>query len=141
MTREDYLFYLGFGFFLQLADDLQDIGEDFKRGGQTLFTLSLQEDALEKLVNKLLHFVHNLCSSFCPENTAFLQFVRNSSYQLIAMSLNRSREYFSADYIRQMETSFPVSFACLEQGRQGPFGNLDSTDQKKYQRVIDALLS
>ena len=141
MTREDFLFYLGFGFFLQLADDLQDIGEDSKRGGQTLFTISLQEHALEKLVNKLLHFVHNLCSTFCPENTAFLQLVRNSSYQLIAMSLNRSKEYFHADYVKRMETSFPVPFSCLEQSRQGPFGNLDSADQKKYQRVIDAILS
>ncbi|MDF2868692.1 MAG: hypothetical protein K0R05_267 [Anaerocolumna sp.] len=141
MNREDFLFYLGFGFFLQLADDLQDIKEDSKRGGQTLFTISLQEEALEKLVNKLLHFVRNLCFSFYPENTAFLQFVLNSSYQLIAMSLNRSKEYFRTDYVKHMETVFPVSFACLEKSRQSSFGNLDSADQIQYQRVVDAILS
>ena len=28
MTEEEILFYFGFGFLLQLCDDLQDIGED-----------------------------------------------------------------------------------------------------------------
>lgn len=64
LTENDLLFYLGFGFFLQLADDLQDIEEDSKQVNQTIFTLNKSNDQEEKIVNKMLHFIQDIIVTY-----------------------------------------------------------------------------
>lgn len=139
ITKEDMIFYLGFGFFLQLADDLQDIKEDSEKGNQTLFTINTSPEAVEKTVNKLLFFITDLCNSFHKADKTFLEFVLLNCYQLILMGVKRSREYFSKEYIRDIEQCSPVSFSFLETMPGNPFQN-GTTEPGKLRKVLDALL-
>lgn len=139
ITVEDMFFYLGFGFFLQLADDLQDIKEDSEKGHQTLFTISPLSNEAEKTVNKLLSFITALCQSFPAGNKPFLEFVLMNCYQLIFMGVQKSREYFSEDYRKNIEQYFPVSFSFLGPALKNPFED-SQLKPEKLQKIMDTML-
>jgi hypothetical protein len=109
LTEADLFFYIGMGFFLQLADDLQDIGVDSAHGSQTLFTLDLDPTQEENLVNKLLQFIHNIMDSYQAENNQFKNFILLNCYQLIYISVLRSKAFFSAEYLEKIERLLPVT--------------------------------
>ncbi len=141
LTEEDYLFYLGFGFFLQLADDLQDIGEDSRKGYQTIFTQDLKQSTEERTVNKLLNFLHHIMESYSAENNQFKDFVKQSSYQLIYSSVVGSRDFFSEEYLLQIEKLLPVSIPYLEKTKSGMIERQEQTTQDQYMKLLDCLVS
>lgn len=140
ITEQDIFFYLGFGFFLQLADDLQDIKEDNSRGHSTLFTINTNSESEEKLVNKILHYLHDLMTDFHPENNQFKDFILSSSYLLVLSSVLSSKEFFSPEYITKIETHLPVTNSYLENMLNNKIENMDSITQEKYMKLLDALL-
>jgi hypothetical protein len=140
LTEEDYIFYLGFGFFLQLADDLQDIGEDRRNGYQTIFTLETEQSSEERLVNKLLNFLHTVMEAYSAENNSFKEFVKQSSNLLIYSSVVGSRDYFSEQYLLQIEKRLPVTIPYLENVRAGLIERQDQTTQDQYMKLLDCLI-
>lgn len=141
LTDADLHFYLGFGFFLQLADDLQDIREDSNKGYQTLFTVNLTPEREEKLVNKLLRFLNNLMVSYSAENDTFKDFVLASSNHLILTSLFRSGEFFTPTYQGRLEQYLPVTSAYLEESGAHIPERQSIKVQDNYMKVLDLLLS
>lgn len=140
LTPADLHFYLGFGFFLQLADDLQDIKDDSENGYQTLFTVDLSMGHEEKLVNKLLHFLHNIMDSYSAENDTFKNFVLASSNQLIYTSLCGSKEFFSQEYRRNIEKYLPITFSYLEAAKANSLERQEDKVQDNYIKVLDLLI-
>lgn len=141
LTAEDLHFYLGFGFFLQLADDLQDIGEDSQKGYQTLFTVNLSPEKEEKLANKLLHFLHHIMEAYSAENDTFKNFVMVSSDQLVLTSMLRSKAFFTPQYRSQMEQFLPVTASYLETASANSLEQQNKKVQDNYIKVLDLLLS
>lgn len=140
MTQEELVFYFGFGFFLQLADDLQDIEDDSVGGSQTLFTVEMDSAKAEKIVNKLLQFVHKLLGEYQAQDEIFKNFVLSNCNQLIYSSLLRSKAYFSREYLEQIEKYFPVTFAAYENmNRAGPV-EIDGKVRDKYMRIMDEMI-
>lgn len=140
LSEEDYLFYLGFGLFLQLADDLQDIGEDSRNGYQTIFTLNLESSGEERLVNKLLNFLHTIMEAYSAENNCFKEFVKQSSYLLIYSSVIGSKEFFSEPYLIQIAKGLPVTVPYLEQLKAGLIERQDQVTQDQYRKLLDGLI-
>ncbi len=123
ITNQDFLFYLAYGFFLQLADDLQDITEDKNTMRQTLFTyISFasvsKENELEhnqKMLNKIMHYLHNIMSSYPIWNPVLKEFIETNCYLLLMFSaLLLSNENFSEDYLKQFEPYLPISVSFVE---------------------------
>lgn len=139
ITNEDLNFYLGFGFFLQLADDLQDIKEDSLQGNQTIFTLDLQCKREEKLVNKLLHFMQQIMNSYQAENDTFKDFILSNCYQLIYTSVIRSKEFFSQEYIDHLERYLPITYPFLENMKKNMLVTNDIKMQDHYLKILDEL--
>lgn len=116
ITDEDFAFYLGYGFFLQLADDLQDITEDKSTGRQTLFTEagSIFHSSVEQTLNRLFHYLNRLLSSYELSNESLKNFIKYSCFLLLIYSAFLSQENFDADYLKQFEPFLPLSFAFME---------------------------
>jgi hypothetical protein len=140
LTPDDIMFYLGFGYFLQLVDDLQDIKEDSVHGNQTLFTLDTTSTHVEATVNRLIHFVYNLTKSYQADNTFFKNFILPNCYQLIFSSINRSKEFFSPEYLMNMEKFLPVTYQYYENIKLDQLEHLDTKSQTKYMMILDELL-
>ncbi len=140
LTPADLHFYLGFGFFLQLADDLQDIKEDSEKGYQTLFTIDLSTKREEKLVNKLLHFLNSIKDTYSAENDIFKNFVLASSNQLVYTSLFGSKEFFTPEYQDRIEKYLPITLSYLEAAKANSLGRQADRVQENYMKVLDQLI-
>lgn len=141
LTDEEIILYLGLGFFLQLADDLQDIGEDSRQGYQTLLTLNITPEAREEIVNKLLHFIRDTLGSFKTENDLFKDFFLDNCYRLIYTSVIGSREYFTDAYIRKLERLLPVQTDYIQKLKENLYMPIDRKSDKKYLKMLDVLIS
>jgi hypothetical protein len=140
ITPEDLKFYLGFGFFLQLADDLQDIKEDSQLGHSTLFTLDLNSTWEEKTVNRLLNYINHIMKLYQPINNNFKNFVLSASRFLIYTSVFRSREYFSEEYLKQLEEYMPVTASYMENILNSRMEKQDDILQAQYMDILDGLI-
>lgn len=140
ITEEDFIFYLTFGFFLQLADDLQDIKEDSLLGNQTIFTLELHSAEAEKIVNKMLHLVHHLFSTYQAPNDDYKYFILTNCYLLMYTSVIGSKEFFSNEYLKNIEKYLPTSFPFLENLLNNRIENKDRKLQNKYIHILDEML-
>ncbi|MDF2540554.1 MAG: hypothetical protein K0S47_272 [Herbinix sp.] len=137
ITEDELYFYLAFGFFLQLADDLQDIKEDNLQGYQTIFTLHLTIEQTEKTVNRMFHFIYKIMKEFHSENDPFQYFILLNCYQLICSSVIGSKEFFSEQYRKELEKYLPVSYSFYETTHMEP---LIKKTEKKYLKILDDIL-
>jgi hypothetical protein len=140
ITDNDLIFYLSFGFFLQLADDLQDIKEDSTNGHSTIFTIDLSCSEEEKITNKLLHFVHQIMDDFKAENDDFKSFILSTCYLLIYAAIVGSSEFFSRAYIDEIEKLLPVTYPYLEKLLNNRIEHQDAKIQDNYMYLLDELL-
>ena len=140
ITEDDLDFYLGFGFFLQLADDLQDIREDSRAGHQTVLTVDESYGYKEKTVNKMLYYVYQILFDYHAENDVFKNFVLNNCYQLIYSSAVGSREFFSQEYLEKLEKYLPVTYPFLEKMSKNQNENKDFKIQDKYMKIMDEMI-
>ncbi|MHB1484314.1 MAG: hypothetical protein ACYCYI_06580 [Saccharofermentanales bacterium] len=137
ITAEDLDFYFGFGFFLQLADDLQDIKEDGENGSQTVFTLDTSAKHEEKIVNKMLNFVNAMFKNYNAENDEFKKFILSNCFQLVYSSVIQSKEYFSDDFLENIERYLPVSSRFFEKIQNSIGKRNNSKNQEKYIKILD----
>lgn len=140
ITKDDLIFYFGLGFFLQIADDLQDIKEDSTNGNQTIFTVDLSCEQEEKIANKLIHFVHRISDSYQAENNIFKNFILSNCYQLIYSSMAGSKEFFSKEYLNKLERYLPVTYHFLENMKKNQIGYKNIKTQDKYMKILDEML-
>lgn len=140
ITEEDLQFYLKFGFFLQLADDLQDIKEDSTHGNKTIFTVDLSFENEENLVNKLLHYVHQIFETLDVENKIFKDFILFNCYLLILTSVIGSKEFFSIDYLNRIEKFLPISCTFFDELLSNRLENQNIKVQDHYMKLLDELL-
>jgi hypothetical protein len=108
-------FCFGLGTFLQFADDLQDIGEDLKRGDETLFTRAARMRSLEPLVHHLCRYTQAVVSGSLeasrPAERALRDLIPRSSALMYIESAGKHPSLFSRPCRRAFQKAFPVRFA------------------------------
>ena len=114
LTREEAEFAFGYGVFLQLIDDLQDVDEDLRNGHQTLFTLVAAKGALDGIANRLYRFLNQVLESSDHDSlhysTPLAELVSRSCRCLILESIARNSKLFSEDYVAAVERYSPLRF-------------------------------
>jgi hypothetical protein len=132
---EDFCF--GFGTFLQLADDLQDVEEDGRRGHRTVFSQGLEHGDLDPLLFKFLRFmaaVLEKTADVSESGSAPLRRVIHRSCSLMAMeAAGRHKGLFSGKCRRLCQKAFPVRFSYLRKLR----GTLEDRLLKSRPRIAD----
>lgn len=139
MTQEDFVFYLSYGFFLQLADDLQDITEDRHTMRQTLFTtdsmLNFDESVCKKhnetILNRVFHYLHNIMEAYSMHNTALKNFIEKNCHLLLMYSALLSGENFNTSYLEQFTSYLPVSLPFLQHLKEALSPYMADLDFKK----------
>lgn len=140
LTENDMIFYLGFGFFLQLADDLQDIYLDSTNNHQTIFTIDLHHEQLEQIVNKMVSFLHVIIDTYQSENKMLKNIILPNCHLLIIAAIADNKKFFSKGYVEDVEKYFPVSYPFLEKLKIGRIDNQDVKVQNTYMKMLDELL-
>jgi hypothetical protein len=117
---EDFCF--GFGTFLQLADDLQDITEDAGCGHRTLFTSQAGGAPLDGQAVKLGRYLGAVLERARPGATvrrsALCDAIGRGLSLMFLESVGKHPKYFSRSFVRRSKQHFPVRFSYLRKLRR-----------------------
>jgi hypothetical protein len=117
LSDDEASFAFNWGVLLQLGDDLQDVEEDLKHGSATLFTRAARSGIpLDSAVWQLLTFSGHVAdqADVLPQgDPALKNLLRMSWRSLILMAVARSHEYFTRDFLAEVEAQSPFRFEFL----------------------------
>lgn len=137
-SEKDRYFYYGFGFLLQLCDDLQDISQDGEEGSRTVFTICAKKEEIVKKVNKLIHYTEKLFEDCEAYREEFKEFLLKNCYLLILFSAQGSREHMTEEWLVWEKSRMPVT---------GDFMNKIKTslslteNREQFNMILDMLVS
>jgi hypothetical protein len=110
------------GVLLQLGDDLQDVGEDRRRGVRTLFTLAARREPLDALTSRAFHFgesVMRRLEGIGAGGTGSLKrLIHRSSRSFLVRCAGEAGARYTGTYLRVLVTRSPVRFGVLEGARE-----------------------
>jgi hypothetical protein len=117
LSQQESRFSFEWGVLLQLADDLQDVREDVRRGSATLFSrAAATRKPLDSLVIQLLNFSEQVVTQIdqLPNGDSMLKdLLRRSWRSLILMAVADAQEFFSTEVLVELERSSFFRFDFL----------------------------
>jgi hypothetical protein len=107
-------FAFGYGVFLQLLDDLQDVDVDLGAGHETLFTRATRSGPLDELTARLSRFIDTVLASDGPfggpDFADRLDLIRRNCQALLVGSVAERPRRFSRRFRRDLERQWALSF-------------------------------
>ncbi|WP_347841195.1 hypothetical protein [uncultured Draconibacterium sp.] len=121
LTREQEQALFGYGVYLQLLDDIQDVKEDSLAFTHTMFSC-LPEAELGKFVNKTIHFgrvaLKELECFDTPNMNDFLGLMNRSIETMIIESVGLNHSWFDKAYLKEIEQFSPLHFSYVRKKRK-----------------------
>jgi len=134
--QEQALF--GYGIYLQLLDDIQDVKEDSLACTKTIFSC-LPEQNLGKLVNKTIHFGRKALDEMrCFEgvkNDSFLDLMNRSIETMIIESVGLNNTWYEISYLENLEKYSPLHFSFVREKRAQSKSQRFAMIQKYFDQV------
>jgi len=120
LTRQKERALFGYGVYLQLLDDIQDVKEDKGAATKTMFSC-LPSDNLGKFVNKTIHFGRKaLDEMHCfpgIQNLEFLDLMNRSIEMMIIESVGLNNTWYNKSYLDELERYSPLHFDFIRNKR------------------------
>lgn len=111
ITEEESRFSFGYGFFLQLSDDLQDVLKDKKGKHMTVYSQLAGKYKLDGIVNKtinLLKIILDMDNCFQCENVDEIkQLIYDNCMNMIFTAVIMNKRFFSRDYVKNIKKYLP----------------------------------
>lgn len=120
LNRQQEQALFGYGVYLQLLDDIQDVKEDSLAFTKTMFSCLPGTD-LGSFVNKTIHFGRKALEEMrCfdgLENDDFLDLMNRSIETMIIESVGLNPDWYEEEYLVQLEKHSPLHFAFVREKR------------------------
>lgn len=117
LTAPQAEFIFGWGTFVQLADDLQDLGTDLRNGAQTIFTQTARRWNLDGLTARLFRYGARVLEGLdCFDASGlepFKEVMHRSAVVLVLDAVAPVTHLHSRGYIRELEMYSPFRFVAL----------------------------
>lgn len=118
--EEDFCF--GYGVFLQLLDDLQDIEHDLEAGHRTLFTLAATSGSLDRITKKLFWFMNRVVNGSerfaAPRYRAHRDLILRNCVGLMVSAVAEHPKFFSLRFRRHLERQWTMSLGAMRRLRR-----------------------
>lgn len=118
LNRDEAEFMFGYGVFLQIIDDLQDIEEDYNNKHMTMFSQIGDRYHLDRLINKLMNFIEEFFNNgitFTSEKAKKLKrVIQDCSHIMIFEAISKNKDRFSKEYIKIVESYSIVRFSYFK---------------------------
>jgi hypothetical protein len=123
LRPRDEEFCFGFGTFLQLADDLQDIAEDSRCGHRTLFSAGRAGRApLDATALRLESYLDAVLArsrrEATPSRSALCNAIGSGLALMFRESVGKQPDHFRWSFVRRARRTFPVRFSYLRKLRR-----------------------
>jgi len=141
LTEFQERFLFGFGAYLQMVDDIQDVNKDYKAGLLTPFSQASQQTSLDELTNRTFNFgvrIMDQINCFKGSNLESLKSLMEKSIKILLIeSVGLNNKFYSRSYTRKIENYSPFRFSYLKKR-----GNRLSTNQGLFMKEIkESILS
>lgn len=117
LTKAQQYFLFGFGAYLQLLDDIEDVAEDFRAGLMTAFSKDAFHSPLDKKLNKTFWFGEEVMKSLDyfegKQPDLFKSLMRRSIDLFIAEAVAQNPVAYSEQYVSEFENFSPFHFSYI----------------------------
>ena len=115
-------FAFDWGVVLQLGDDLQDVAADAQDGIRTAFSEAVGRQPLDAVTNRAFQFGARVLADLdgvgAGAPPAIQELIRTSFFMLLTGAAGAARQFYSAAYIRELESRSPFAFEFLRSRRR-----------------------
>jgi hypothetical protein len=122
LTRDESDFFFGYGVFLQLLDDLQDVESDRCAAHATLFTLQSERGTLDRLTSRLHRFMGEIVDSSprfaAPRFAQVKDLISRNCTLLLVGAVAENPRLFSRSFRRAVEHRWPLSLRSTRKLRR-----------------------
>jgi len=138
LNREQEQALFGYGVYLQLLDDIQDLKEDHTAHTKTIFSY-LEKKSLGEFVNKTIHFGRTALEEMkCfpgAANSSFLDLMNRSIETMIIESVGLNGEWYTKEYLKELEKYSPLHFDFVKEKRKQSKSQRFSMFQKYFNQA------
>jgi len=121
LSREQQQALFGYGVYLQLLDDIQDVKEDVQASTKTMYSC-MPVDSLGSFVNKTIHFGRKALDEMkCFDgigNDKFIDLMNRSIEAMIIESVGLYPSSYTDEYLNELERYSPISFEFVRRKRE-----------------------
>jgi hypothetical protein len=144
LSRSEADFFFGYGVFLQLIDDLQDVERDLADGHMTIFSETARTWPLDRITCRLVHFLEAVLARserFAdPRYDVLKDLVRTNSVQLVVQAVGRHRKRYTARFWHRLEPLALTRFAYARKNRSSLWRRYREANQRlSAERGIDSI--
>lgn len=122
LTPDQAALLFGYGAYTQLMDDLEDIEQDMREGGQTIFSQTAGRWPLDSITNKMVHFgraIFDDLSMFHTQAAGDMKELIDRCIDTVLIDIiGRAGKYYSRAYLRELERHIPFRFASMRRQRE-----------------------
>ena len=139
VSQERFLF--GFGAYLQMVDDIQDVNKDSKAGLLTPYSQASQQTSLDELTNRTFSFgvrIMDQINCFKGNNLDSLKSLMEKSIKILLIeSVGLNNKFYSRSYTKKIEKYSPFRFSYLKKRRS----HLSSNQSLFMKEIKESILS
>ncbi|SFF42440.1 class 1 isoprenoid biosynthesis enzyme [Sunxiuqinia elliptica] len=121
LTPKEVDFLYGYGAYLQLLDDIQDVGEDLNDGLMTCFSMAGKEQELDEVLYKTFNFGDAVLDSskdlWASVNLDFKGLLQKSILLFFVESVATDTKYYSPQLQLEIEEVSPLSLEFVRSRR------------------------
>jgi hypothetical protein len=122
LSADQKYFLYGYGAYLQLLDDIQDLEEDYQAGLMTYFSNTAFQAPLDEKLNKTYWFGEEVMKSLAQFDgrhiDLFKSLMRRSMDLFIAEAIAQNPGTFSPDYVSVFESYSPFHFSYIRKRKE-----------------------
>ena len=122
LTEEQRYFLFGYGAYLQLLDDIQDVEEDHQDGLMTIFSRLVFRAPLDEKLNKTYWFGERVMQSlefFDGQHLdLFKSLMRRSMDLFVTEAIAQVPRAYSSRYVAEFENSSPFHFSYIRKQKE-----------------------
>ncbi|NEU06551.1 hypothetical protein [Clostridium senegalense] len=132
-SQEEFVY--GYGFLLQLCDDIQDIEEDLKNNHMTIISQIAGKYPLDLIVNKLINFTCEFLDASecfnCEKEDELKYIIKTNCLMMIFFAIVKNRKYFSKEYVKEIKKYVPFTNRFIDK--------LEINTKKKVKKLKEDL--
>ena len=141
MDEKGIIFYRQFGLLLQMADDIQDIGDDLKSETPTFFSEVGSVAERDANLYQLMHFTREIFEAYDSGEYPVRRFMLRNCLILYMSAVLRSEAFFSEELKAGLEPYLPfrTEFASRLEKDFRVTEDMTAAEQETFFRMIDRL--
>ncbi|HKJ40464.1 MAG TPA: hypothetical protein VKA27_00170 [Sunxiuqinia sp.] len=121
LNEQQQQFLFGYGAYLQLLDDIQDVKEDLNDGLMTAFSIAARQQPMDAVIGKTFNFGAQILNDSRPViqrvSLDFEGLLQKSILLFLIESVAIDNQYYSKHFQQRLEKLSPLSFRYIREKR------------------------